>query len=269
MEGDHHALGRLHNTVVLDGQPSVPELLSILRQQSLSVVLDVSALEPRGRLEYLSKLPPVIEAERAAWGLPHWIVIDEAHVTLAEGGIASDVFRPADRGYCLVTYHPEWLSTAAVAAVDVTITATPPTILPGDPSAHATATATLRETGSPARPFTVHLRRTPHVRHRGKYAVAILPERQWFRFRGPDGHVVATAATVADFSHIVRDIDSTVVAHHTKHGDFSRWILGTIQDRDLAAAVAAIEHNILARQAADLLHARERLFDEVDSRYLT
>lgn len=43
----------------------------------------------------------------------------------------------------------------------------------------------------------------------------------------------------------------------------------TIQDRDLAAAVGAIERNILARRAADLLHARERMLHEVESRYLT
>jgi len=60
-----------------------------------------------------------------------------------------------------------------------------------------------------------------------------------------------------------------VLTHHLEHGDFSRWIVGTIQDRDLAAAVGAIERNVIARRAADLLHARERLLNEVESRYLT
>ena len=93
----------------------------MLRQRSLSVVLDVSAVPPGERLEYLQTLPPLIEAERAAWGLPHWIVGDEAHTTLSNGGIASDVFRPSDRGYCLVTFHPEQLCAEALAAIDVTI----------------------------------------------------------------------------------------------------------------------------------------------------
>jgi hydroxymethylpyrimidine pyrophosphatase-like HAD family hydrolase len=269
MEGDHVALGRLHNAVVLDTQPSAASLLSMLRQQSLSVVLDVSELAPAERLDYLRTLPPLIEAERAAWGLPHWIVVDEAHVTLSDGGIAADVFRPVDRGYCLVTYRPEQLCPEALAAIDVTITADSPTVAVSDGRAHATRTAKLRGTGTLERPFTVSARRTPHVRHRHKYAVTPLPEHRWFRFRDSEDNVLAQATDLSEFSRIVREVDSRVLAHHLEHGDFSRWILGTIQDRELAAAVGAIERNLLARRAADLLHARERLLEEIDSRYLT
>jgi DNA helicase HerA-like ATPase len=41
MEGDHVALDRLHSAIVVDEQPTARELLSILRERSLSVVLDV------------------------------------------------------------------------------------------------------------------------------------------------------------------------------------------------------------------------------------
>ena len=47
-----------------------------------------------------------------------------------------------------------------------------------------------------------------------------------------------------------RKVLGIVLEHHLAHGDFSRWILGTIQDRDLAAAVGAIERNLVARHAA-------------------
>jgi hydroxymethylpyrimidine pyrophosphatase-like HAD family hydrolase len=269
MEGDHVTLGRqLHNAVVLDSQPSAAELLSVLRQQSVSVVLDVSGLPPSERLDYLRTLPPLIEAERAAWGLPHWIVVDEAHLTLADGGIAADVFRPTDHGYCLVTYRPEQLCPEALAAIDLTITADPPTLATQTGLTGTTRTARLRETGSLERPFTVSARRTPHVRHRRKYAIAGLPEHRWFHFRDRDGRIAATAADLTEFSRIIQEVDSRVLAHHLERGDFSRWILGTLQDRDLAAAVGALERNLLARRAADLAHARERLTEEVDSRYL-
>jgi len=228
MEGDHVAMGQLRNTVVLDNRPSAPELRSMLRHESLSVVLDVSAVAPVERLEYLRTLPPLIEAERAAWGLPHWIVVDEAHLTLSEGGIAADLFRPTDRGYCLVTYHPEQLCAEALGVIDVTITADAPAAAVRDATVRATATARLRTPGGLERSFTVSARRTPHIRHRHKYAVSALPEHRWFRFRGPEGHAIATAASLADFSRIVRDIDNGVLAHHLEHGDFSRWILGTV-----------------------------------------
>jgi len=266
MEGDHVDLERLHKTIVVEGQPSASELLSLLRHQSLSVVLDVSGLESRAKLEYLRTLPPVIEAERAAWGLPHWIVIDEAHATLAEGGIAADVFRPSDRGYCLVTYHPEQLCAEATAAIDVTITAR--SAYPSISNApRSGGEATLRETGSPERPFAVVARRTAHVRHRHKYVVVALPEHRWFRFRRPDGHVVQTARNVEEFERILTQADINVIEHHLLRGDFSRWLLGTVQDRDLAAAVGAIERNAIARRAGGLLSARERISHEVARRY--
>ena len=268
MEGEHLALDRLHSAIVLDEQPTAHELLSILRQRSLSVVLDVSALGSQERLDYLRTLPPLIDAERAAWGLPHWIVVDEAHATLSEGGIATEVFRPSDLGYCLVTYRPEELCAEALAAIDVTITVTGPPA-PATDGAPAPPNATLRELGSPERPFTMSARRTPHVRHRRKYAVAPLPRHRWFVFRDSAGAVACTASDLTEFSRALRGVDDTVIAYHLERGDFSRWITGTIQDRPLGAVAGAIERDILARRAADVLHARERLLDEIKARYLS
>lgn len=267
MEGEHTALRHLHDTVVLDSQPTPVELLSVLRQQSLSVILDVSALAPAVRLEYLRTLPPIIEAERAAWGLPHWIVVDEAHETLTEAGIAADVFRPADRGYCLVTFHPELLCADALAAIDITITVDPPSV--GQTPSGEGHTATLRRAGSTERPFVVGTRRTDHVRHRRKYATVALPRSRWFTFRDAAGQPVATAADLAQFSQRLQTLDSGVLDHHLRHGDFSRWLIGSVQDRELAASVGAIERRIVARRASELLQARDRLVDEINSRYLT
>ena len=245
------ALDRLRNAIVLDDQPSAPELLGILRQQALSVVLDVSALDPAQHHQYLGSLPAVIEAERAAWGLPHWIVVDEAHVTLAEHGTAADVFRPIDRGYCLVTYRPDQLCAEALAAVDVTITATA-AAFPGE-DVH-TPNATLRESDARERPFTVGARRTPHVRHRHKYALMPLARERWFDFRRPDGTITATAPDIATFNQQLQRVDANVLAYHLERGDFSRWITGVLQDRELAATAGAIERDILSRRAADILH---------------
>jgi len=79
-----------------------------------------------------------------------------------------DVFRPIDRGYCLVTYCPDRLCAEALAAIDVTITVTAPALPGGD---RRTPNATLRERGAPERPFIIGARRTPqgdvlHARER-------------------------------------------------------------------------------------------------------
>lgn len=261
------ALDRLHRTVVVEGRPSAEELLSLLRQQSLSVVLNVSTLSDGDKLDYLAVLSEVIEAERAAWGLPHWIVVDEAHVTLSEGGIAADIFRPSDGGYCLVTYHPEQLCAEATAALDVVITAEPYAGAIRAGGDGAGRRAALRERGSPERRFIVGARHTLHVRHRHKYAITSLPEQRWFHFRRPDGHVVGTARNLAEFERILNEVDITVVEHHLRHGDFSRWMLGSLQDRELAASVGAIGRGVIARHAADLRAARERISEQVSDRY--
>jgi phosphoglycolate phosphatase-like HAD superfamily hydrolase len=266
MEGEHVALHRLRTAIVLDDQPSARELLALLGQRSLSVVLDLSGSKPQEKLDYLATLPEVVEAQRAAWALPHWIVVDEAHATLREGGVGAHVFRTTDRGYCLVTYRPEQLSAEALAAIDVTITLTAPAV-PG-PRGTASSTATLREAGAPERAFVVSPRRTPHVRHRHKYAAMPLPAHRRFHFRQPDGTVVATADDLAEFGRLLGSVDASVLAHHLEHGDFSRWIIGTIQDRQLGAVAGAVERDVLAHRAADILRARRRLLDELESRYL-
>jgi len=127
----------------------------------------------------------------------------------------------------------------------------------------------LREVGSPARRFIVGTRLTPHVRHRRKYAATALPQHRWFGFLSPDGRLVATASDLAEFARLLPHMDAATVARHLEHGDFSRWLIGTIRDRELGATVGAIERNLLARRATDVLRARERLLDEIESRYLT
>jgi hypothetical protein len=110
-------------------------------------------------------------------------------------------------------------------------------------------------------------RRTPHVRHRRKYAITPLPRQRWFVIRDPAGAVAGTASDLSEFSRALHDVDATVIAYHLERGDFSRWITGTIQDRPLGAVAGAIERDILAHRAADVLHA-ERVPTASAARYL-
>jgi hypothetical protein len=178
------------------------------------------------------------------------------------------MFRPADRGYCLVTYRPEQLCAAALAAIDVTITLTAPAV-PGPRGTGASATATIRNTGGPERAFVVGARRTPHTRHRRKYALTPLPPDRRFDFRRADGSVIATADDVASFTRLLGSVDANVLGHHLDRGDFSRWITGTLHDRQLGAVAAAIERDVIGHRATDLMRARARLLDELEARYLS
>ncbi len=266
VEGDHIGLGHLRNTAVLgDGAqlPTPHELISVLRAQRSSVVLDLSGTSPAHRVAYLHDVASVVEAERAVTGVPHWIVIDEAHQTLGGAGAATAIFRPADLGYCLITYVPEQLSETALAAIDLTIRVTGAPL----PGVAGTGTALLREGGGPEREFALTPRRTPHRRHWHKYVTQPLPGHQWFRFRSPTGTELTAARDLREFAKMLHDVEATSAEHHLGRGDFSRWVVGTLQDRELGAAVAAVERDLLARRSHDVERARDRILAEIAERY--
>ena len=270
LEGDHVALGHLHNTIVVDERdlPAGPELMQILRQRAVSVVLDLSGLPHESMLAYLVELSSIIEAERAVCGVPHWIVVDEAHIPLVEQGAAAEAIRPADHGYCLITYQPASLCADVLASIDLVITALHPPV-PSPRGHNAPATALLRQRGGLDRPMTLISRRTPHVRHRHKYAAAPLPPHRRFQFRTLDGRICGEAANLGQFQDALHDLPGAVVEHHLLHGDFSRWFTGTLGDRDLGNMAAAVERGFIGRRATEVDHARRRLLDEIEGRYLT
>lgn len=265
-EGDHIGLGHLRNTAVL-GQgarlPSASEIVSVLRAQHVSVVLDLSTTPPDERAGYLRDVAAAVEAERAVSGVPHWIVLDEAHQALGAAGSATAVFRPADLGYCLITYVPEQLSETARAAIDVTIRVTGGPM----PGMAGAGTALLREGGAPERELVLASRRTPHRRHWHKYAEGPLPSQRWFRFRSPAGQELDTACDLREFVKALHDVDVASADYHLYRGDFSRWVIGTLRDRELGAALGAVERELLARRAQDVERARERILTEIADRY--
>ena len=86
-------------------------------------MIDLSALTHEAKQAYVHELLPMLANLRRNSGLPHWIVVDEAHYFLNQ----PDVGRRVDfelAAYVLITYrpshlHPELLSTTG------TIIATP------------------------------------------------------------------------------------------------------------------------------------------------
>jgi hypothetical protein len=267
-EGDHTALGRLHGTVVIDAAnaPDVGGLLQMLRQQGLSLVLDLSRLPGATSYPFLRTLAGAITAARAVYGLPHWIVIDEAHGPLGEQGVLADIFRPTERGHCLVTYQPEQLWTPSQTMTDVVLTALGRTT--GTGGEPGRATATYRPAGGVQELVVLDHRLTPHIRHRHKYAESLLPSHCHFVFRDERGHVIASAGSVEEFAVRLENAETESVLHHALHGDFSRWVSGTIQDRELGAVLATVENDLMARQSADAEHARQRILAEIGDRYL-
>ncbi|HET8589947.1 MAG TPA: HAD hydrolase family protein [Nakamurella sp.] len=266
-EGDHASLAALHRTVLIRPEETVPaddHLLQLLSHQSVSVVLDLSGMPAQQLRAYLEAVALAVESLRAQYGLPHWIVVDEAHGVLDEDGWLAHIFRPSGGGYCYVTHRPELLCTAARSTIDVTVTALGSGLSDGR---GMSASAVLRVRGAPDRVFTPDPRDTKHVRHRTKYQQVALPERARFRFRDGAGHVIATATTVADFVSDLRSVPDESIVHHALRGDFSRWAVGALQDRVLGSLLSARETDLAARIGAGAADFRDRAGSDLARRY--
>jgi hypothetical protein len=235
------------------------EIVSVLHHQNGSVVVDLSQ-RPRSEIEELyRRLPPLIEASRAATGVPQWIVVDEAHGPLGRHAASTRFFTPDHFGYLLVTYRPDDLDDVALTCMDFELR------LADRLLGHAALLR--RDTGEQ---FEIELapRATPHRRHWHKYATTLLRRDRGFWFRRDEHELTGYVATsLAEFHHELSRVDPEVLRHHAARGDFSRWIDGVFGDHDLADRVHAIEPAIDGAADPEALEsARRQLLTALEER---
>ncbi|MGV7868052.1 HAD hydrolase family protein [Mycobacterium kansasii] len=262
-EGDHVQLQQLNRVQVFDGGHHLPEpveLLTMLQPHS-SMVVDMSALSEPSKVDYMYRLRSAAEAHRHQYGYPHWVIYDEAH--LLSGGEHAHWARRG--GYVLSSFAPASLPAHEIDASDVVLTLTTGDATSGIASRRR---ASIRIGSEPVREFTIAQRQTAHVRHWHKYVDIGLPHDRRFYFHTSARQAIAPAATMRDFGTAVRHLDQQALEYHLERGDFSRWLDGTIADKDLATQVAAWEDELLANRAADLERIRLHLAQAVEERYL-
>jgi hydroxymethylpyrimidine pyrophosphatase-like HAD family hydrolase len=86
-EGDYRSLEALPNVIVLGGDdppPQARELARALLHPDVSVVIDLSRMSRHSKAEYVNKLLPLLAGLRHRTGLPHKILLDEAHYYLGD-----------------------------------------------------------------------------------------------------------------------------------------------------------------------------------------
>ncbi len=285
-EGDHAPLGHLHQVVALGGSGPLPPAESVpllLRQQLGSLIVDLSLLGEQRQALYAAELLQALHEERRRSGLPHWIIVDEAHVPFSDEGAACSMFQ-SQTGLCLVTYDPAHLCGSSGLDFDFLIAipgenGIPPTALEGmrerwdiDPldrlPAPQEGQALLVRLGdSPGvELFKLGRRFIQHVRHWHKYADAHLPPGSMFQFRNYFGLTGARADNLATFRRELLLCDSKVLEHHAAHSDFSNWLAHAIHDETLASTARELEAQGRADGAFDSL--RHALVEAIEIRYL-
>jgi hypothetical protein len=253
-EGDHVGLGALRDVVVkhvpaLSGAP--PEISS--PRPSATTVFDLSAHGSAERAGWCRWLLAEAAQARQAAGVPHWVVLDEAHVVPDAFPILRGTAERPPAGVCLVTYHPGELHGDTLGSIDYVLTLQAPKANIDD--------------GSGPRPFVPDVRRSAHVRHWHKYLTALLPHHQRFFFRSAGGLTGASAANIPEFHHELERCESAVLLHHARARDFSRWTELVLRDAELATTIGSVEARIAGGPEAEVEPARRDLLVGIERRY--
>jgi hypothetical protein len=267
-EGDYRSLATLPGVIALGGDdppPSARELERALRHPDVSAIIDLSKVPHREKRQYLGAVLPLLAELRRRTGLPHKILLDEAHYFLGEPEGAHRIDAEL-AGYILVTYRISALDPAIRSVCDAVVMVSRET----DP-VEADALVTLcRPAGGTAisartfgeltmseaallpgaeeahgqvRRFQLAPRLTSHVRHRAKYLEMPVSDAHAFVFT-EDGRIGPRARTLRSFMGLLAALSPRPIEGHLRRHDFSRWIDEVFRDRPLASHIRQVENEV-------------------------
>jgi hydroxymethylpyrimidine pyrophosphatase-like HAD family hydrolase len=284
-EGDYRVLSRLPGVAWAEvvGPEDVDAALDHLQHNpEASAVLDLSTRPHPEKVALIERALRRIREMRRRLGRPHWVLVDEAHYLMHDGGIASDALGLEDRGFCFVTYRPRWVREAVIQAVDVFVLArtTAPealaflrSALPAVDGGESVAAAlprlprgqfliVQRDPGgrTSAVTFVAAPRQTVHVRHMTKYVDSHVPPGREFLFRERGhGRVLGSANSLQAFRRVVATAPEELLGYHAERGDFSRWVRDVFADTELARQLGKAEARWRRGELPDLREAIDAL----------
>jgi hydroxymethylpyrimidine pyrophosphatase-like HAD family hydrolase len=279
-EGDFEGLAGAAVTGSPGEQPDAKMVGKALESTQSLVVNLMGVPLPERPGAFAALLPRILET-RAKTGRPHWLVIDEAHHLLPTTWSPASSSIPQEMGgTILITVHPERVSRAALAFVDVVIAtgkAAGETLVEFSRAVQiepARDTAVEPESGQALvwfarrideEPMLVQTRRAKaeRRRHKRNYAQGELSPEQSFYFRGPEGKLNLRAQNLMTFLQVGEGVDEETWLFHASRGDYSRWFESMIKDEELAASAREIERN----GSQDVAENRKKLREAVESRY--
>ena len=277
-EGDYSSLEALPGVAVLgrDDPPPPPHaLVRALRYPDRSVIVDLSQRPHDEKVPYVRALLEGLALLRRKTGLPHRILIDEAHYYL--NSPESVKLLDLDRnGYTVVTYRASLLPRGLTDSVEVVIVTcqTDPAeiaklaeICDRCPSAdgeqwelvqrlkigQAVALPIAEETGGVPRMFMIGPRITPHVRHREKYVDVPVSDERAFVFAPLDGGPYERVQTLRQLVDQLESLPPARLEPYVLRGDFSRWIGDIFGDHALAEELHRLEHRHRVHRSEETL----------------
>jgi len=222
-EGDFEALP---NTMAVGSPAEQPDarLIGKALESTQSLVVNLMGVPlPERPGAFAALLPRILEI-RAKTGRPHWLVIDEAHHLLpTTWSPASSAIPQEFGGTILITVHPEHISPAALAFVDVAIATGKNAGEALEEFSQAAQISFVRANVEPepgqalawfprqsaASPMLIQTRRAKaeRRRHKRNYAQGELSPEQSFYFRGAEGKLNLRAQNLMTFLQLGEGVD--------------------------------------------------------------
>jgi hydroxymethylpyrimidine pyrophosphatase-like HAD family hydrolase len=284
-EGDYTGLDALPGVIRLGGTsvgPTPRDLRTALRYPDVNVIIDLSQMRHVDKWGYVRSLLDGINEIRRHQGIPHRIVVDEAHYLLHDPNALTHLDLEL-AGYTLVTYQPSKLHPDLLRAVEAIVV----TRLTDDRELDALAPwcaqpdnwrdllaqlqidqaailPTTEEAGGALSIVRLAARLTPHVRHREKYIDVPVPDVRAFvltRHGEPTG---LRARTLREFVTLIVSQPIEAFDSHLRRGDFSRWIADVFGDAVLAGQLRHVEDEY---RTGRLLNVNDAIAGAVQNRY--
>lgn len=285
-EGDHESLESLPGVIIRrihSSDEAIDEVIRVLRYPDNSLVIDLSVLTLEERCLYGTMLLRAVAAIRRQTGLPHRVMVDEAHYFLHEAG-SRDLLAYELAGYTLVTYRASELDADVRALSEVVIItsdmdpqeaqtlvmpycsseqyADMKTLLRQLPVDAAVLLPGVTEAPDVPRQFRIATRLTSHVRHRHKYLDVPVGDERAFVFTLGDEPTGQRARTLREFVVLLSDLPESAAVEHMKRGDFSRWVDDVFNDVSTAASIREIEAQICCKSVSALVGAVQKVIEK-------
>ena len=277
-EGDYVALEALPGVTVLGGADPLPrpaDVVRALRHADVSVVIDLSRVAHDPKVAYMRNLLPALNVLRRHTGIPHRIIVDEAHYFLYDTDVP-ELLDLEINGYTLVSYRASKLHPAALASTQVIVVTRESdpyeadallTLCPtcaGRPVAstwrhllggldidEAAILPVTEETQGGVRRIRLAPRLTPHVRHQAKYIDVPIGESLGFVVWHDGAPTTHRIRTLREFVTVIESTRTARLHGHLVRNDFSRWIADVFGDFVLAETIRAAETDYRRGQLAE------------------
>jgi hydroxymethylpyrimidine pyrophosphatase-like HAD family hydrolase len=274
-EGDYRTLESLPGVIAFGGSGPLPrpyDVARTLRDPNISMVIDLSQLHHDEKRDYVWTLLPLIAGLRRQNGLPHRILVDEAHYFAvgSDGGLLID---STAGGYTLVTYRPIDLPqplrqgcvvklaarTTESVQLGVLQAGASPAQMGRLSLGEAVLCSGVAEAPNTSVRFRIAPRLTEHVRHRQKYLDVPVAERLAFVFTDRGRPCGQRSRTLMELCTQLATCSEGVIAGHLRRGDVSQWVGDVFGDQVLAGEIRVLEQLHQLGQSLDAVDALSKL----------